>query len=102
MLTRSELAKILKGEWLGGAQIVLREDELKTDHPAINQWVSMLLNKNAAAPDDLSSDENLIVSLVYYSLNFDIPFEATAGVRRQLLSAVRTKMRDPNAAILLD
>ena len=79
----------LKSEWMNGSAIILRDDSNKKDHQSISKWIEGLLDQETR-----SNDEDLIVSLVYHSLNFDIPFKATASERAKLLQLVRAKIND--------
>ncbi|WP_395680510.1 hypothetical protein [Inquilinus sp.] len=80
----------LRREWAEGGRIVLQDDAEGGDHSAVHHWIVRLLDGDIA--DD---DRDGILSLVYHSLNFDIPFAATKGVRDELLQVVRTKLKDP-------
>jgi hypothetical protein len=79
----------LKSEWMSGSAIIFRADNNKEDHQAISKWILGLLDQETR-----SEDEELIVSLVYHGLNFDIPLKATASVRAELLQMVRMKIND--------
>jgi hypothetical protein len=79
----------LKSEWMNGSAIIFRDDSNKEDHQAISRWILGLLDQETR-----SNDEELIVSLVYHSLNCDIPFKATASERAKLLQLVRAKIND--------
>jgi hypothetical protein len=80
----------LKKEWVGGGRFVLRDDDHPEDHREIHNWLLELLDK-----EERSDEDEYIASCVHHSLNFDIPFAATKGVRRELLNIVRMKIRDP-------
>jgi hypothetical protein len=77
----------LRREWLGGSAVIFGADRNKEDHRAISKWILGLLNQ-----ETLSEEDELMVSRVYHSLNFDIPFAATASVRAELLHIVRMKI----------
>ena len=66
----------LKSEWMSGSAIIFQADGNKEDHQAISQWILALLDRKTRSEDD-----ELIFNLVYHSLNFDIPFKATACPR---------------------
>lgn len=78
----------LRQEWSEGGRIVLQDDADGSDHSAVHRWVARLIDGDIA-------DDDGILSLVHHSLNFDIPFAATRGVREELLHVVRMKIRDP-------
>jgi hypothetical protein len=79
----------LKSEWMSGSAIIFQADSNKEDHQAISKWILGLLDQEA-----MSEDEELIVSFAYHSLNFDVPFKATASERAELLQRVRMKIND--------
>ena len=79
----------LKSEWMSGSVVIFGADGNKEDHPALSRLILRLLDQETR-----SEDEDLIVSLVYHSLNFDIPFKATASVRAEMLKMVRRKIKD--------
>jgi len=83
--------EVLKVEWINSGFLVLGDDDHQQDHAEINCWIIDLLSKN-----ELIGDEISIVSLVYHSLSFDIPFKATKSIRNDLLRTVRMKMADPD------
>lgn len=85
----AELAALRK-EWTELAGFVFQDDANGSDHSDIRHWVVRLIDGDIA--DD---DRDGILSLVYHSLNFDIPFAATKGVRDELLHVVRMKLEDP-------
>ncbi|QDG94281.1 hypothetical protein NIBR502774_14235 (plasmid) [Rhizobium sp. NIBRBAC000502774] len=62
------------------------ESDLKTIH----DWVSWFI-ANGAGDDQYE----LILSHIDHSLNLDIPFAATATVRESLISAARSRLKDP-------
>lgn len=80
----------LRQEWSEGGRIVLQDDADGGDHSIVHHWIVRLIDGDIA--DD---DRDGILSLVYHSLNFDIPFAATKGVRDELLHVVRMKIKDP-------
>jgi hypothetical protein len=84
-----EFLDCLKSEWSSGSAVIFQADSNKEDHQAIRKWVLELLSQETR-----SEDEELILNYVYHGLNFDIPFEATAGIRAKLLQTVRTKIND--------
>ncbi|OWJ57080.1 hypothetical protein [Inquilinus limosus] len=86
---RDELAALRK-EWVECGRAVLQADADGGDHSILHHWVVRLIDGDIA--DD---DRDGILSLVYHSLNFDIPFAATRGVREELRHVVRMKIRDP-------
>jgi hypothetical protein len=80
----------LRQEWTEGGRLVLQDDANGGDHGDLTRWVVRLVD------GDIADDErDGILSLVYHSLNFDIPFAATKGVRDELLHVVRMKIKDP-------
>jgi hypothetical protein len=79
----------LKFEWMSGSVVVFRADANKEDHHAISRWILGLLDQETR-----SEDEDVIINCLYHGLNFDIPFEATAGFRAELLQMVRLKIND--------
>jgi CHAT domain-containing protein len=83
----------LKKEWLNGSKIVLQDDDYPKDHAEINDWIISLIGKEAR-----SDEKEYIVSCVYHSLSFDIPFAATKAIRGELLHIVRMKINDPTWA----
>ena len=84
-----EFSDRLKSEWMSGSAVIFQADGNKEDHQAISQWVQGLLDRETRSEDD-----ELIFNLVYHSLNFDIPFKATASARADLLRMVRLKIND--------
>ena len=80
----------LRQEWTEGGRLVLRDDANGSDHSDLHHWVLRLIDG-----DITDDDRDGILSLVYHSLNFDIPFAATKGVRDELLHVIRMKIRDP-------
>lgn len=80
----------LKKEWIEGGRHVLQDDADGSDHSVVHHWVVRLIDGGI-----LDDDRDGILSLVHHSLNFDIPFAATKGVRDELLHVVRMKIRDP-------
>ena len=84
-----EFSDRLKSEWMSGSAIIFQADGNKEDHQAISKWILGLLDQETR-----SDDEELIFNLVYHSLNFDIPFKATACPRAELLRMVRLKIND--------
>jgi len=88
-MNRRDLLNILKSEWVAGSTQIFREDCNKEDHQAISKWILGLLDQ-----ETMSESEELIVNLLHHSLNFDIPFKATASVRAELLQEVRIKIAD--------
>jgi hypothetical protein len=79
----------LKSEWMTGSTAIFQADGNKEDHQAISKWIVGLLDQGTR-----SEDGELIFNLVYHSLNFDIPFKATASARAELLQRVRLKIND--------
>ncbi len=80
----------LKQEWTEGGRFVLRDDDHPKDHREIHNWLLEFLDK-----EERSDEDEYIVTCVYHSLNFDIPFKATKGVRSELVNIVRMKIKDP-------
>ncbi|MDR6293920.1 MULTISPECIES: hypothetical protein [Inquilinus] len=80
----------LRREWAEGGRVVLQDDANGSDHSIVHHWIMRLIDGEIV--DD---DRDGILSLVYHSLNFDIPFAATKGVRDELLQVVRMKIKDP-------
>jgi hypothetical protein len=80
----------LRQEWSEGGRLVLQDDADGGDHSIVHHWIMRLIDGEIV--DD---DRDGILSLVYHSLNFDIPFAATKGVRDELLHVVRMKIKDP-------
>jgi hypothetical protein len=80
----------LREEWVSGRRLILSYDQHKEDHARIDEWIVTLLEK-----ENRSDEDEYIVGCIYHSLNFDIPFPATEGVRRELLHMVRMKISDP-------
>ncbi|MGF6229841.1 hypothetical protein QFZ27_003796 [Inquilinus ginsengisoli] len=79
----------LRQDWTEGGRLVLQDDANGDDHGIVHHWVVRLID------GDIADDErDSILSLVYHSVNFDIPFAATKGVRNELLHVVRMKIKD--------
>jgi transcriptional regulator CtsR len=87
--TAREYLDRVKSEWVNGSAFIFGADSNKEDHQAISKWILGLLDQEVR-----SEEEECIVRLVYHSLNFDIPFRATASVRAELLQMVRIKIGD--------
>jgi hypothetical protein len=80
----------LRQEWAEGGRLVLQDDADGSDHGIVDHWIARLIDGDIA-----DADKDGILSLVYHSLNFDIPFAATKDVRDELLHLVRMKIKDP-------
>ncbi|KGM32749.1 hypothetical protein [Inquilinus limosus] len=86
---RDELAALRK-EWVESGRSVLQDDAGGGDQSVLHHWVVRLIDG-----DIVDDDRDGILSLVYHSLNFDIPFAATRGVREELRHVIRMKIKDP-------
>jgi hypothetical protein len=93
MKTNQEILDELKSEWRDGSTIILDADDHRGDHCKIKQWVARFLEEGARNEDD-----KLLLNRIYHSLNFDIPFRATANVRAELLEHVRARLRAGQSA----
>lgn len=80
----------LGSEWARGGQFVLGDDLDRKDRLEIEHWIAHFIVESVGEND---SERGYILSLIYHSLNFDIPFEATRGVREDLLRIIRAKRR---------
>lgn len=74
-------------EWKSCGRLVLQDDDDPRDHDAIDRWIMELIDRPSGSPED-----DHIRSLVYHSLNFDIPFAATRNVRERLMDLVRKRL----------
>ncbi|MBK1842269.1 hypothetical protein JHL17_33220 [Azospirillum sp. YIM B02556] len=79
----------LKREWMDGGCHVLEDDDDKTDLEEVNNWIINFLDQDA-----MNDKDGYVVSRIYHSLNFDIPFAATKQIRDELIHVVRMKMKE--------
>ncbi|XYD08240.1 hypothetical protein R1A27_24925 [Methylobacterium sp. NMS12] len=81
------MSATLRDDWTHGGHLVLAADPDTSDHAAIHAWILDFIETGANDPDQGS-----IRPLIYHSLNFDIPFQATERVRQSLIATVRTRV----------
>ncbi|WP_287082506.1 hypothetical protein [Methylobacterium sp.] len=87
MPASDEVSAALRDDWIRGGHLVLADDPDTSDHAAIHAWILDFLETGADDPD-----QDSIRSLIYHSLNFDIPFQATERVRQSLIATVRARL----------
>lgn len=88
-LTAHDIAA-LRSEWISGGWLVVRDDASPSDHESVYRWVLDVIDGHVDDPD-----HSVIITTIYHSLNFDIPFSATKSVRDELMSMARRKLEDP-------
>ncbi|MGU3656572.1 MULTISPECIES: hypothetical protein [unclassified Methylobacterium] len=90
MPTAAEESAALRDDWMHGGHLVLAADPDPSDHAAIHAWILDVIEGGGGDPD-----QDGIRDLIYHSLNFDIPFQATERVRQSLIATVRARLQAP-------